>query len=115
MLIAREANGGVNEPLSGSASVQEEITHNDPLLGPAIDHQGTPTHRPQHRPDPSPKPTDTPSGQPLECKLQNDANTHEEKEGAGGAKFDPAPESPQAQVVQDSGHGERAYTRTGFS
>jgi hypothetical protein len=50
---------------------------------------------------------------PVNHKLKNDDDTHEEK-GAGGAKFDPTPEPPQAQVVQGRTRRTRLYTRRVF-
>jgi hypothetical protein len=49
-----------------------------------------------------------------ERALQSGSDAYEEKEPAGGGEFDPTTELPYADVMQKSGHGEFAYTRSRF-
>src|ERR1700748_318661 len=81
------------------------------MSGPPIEHECAPQERPRHGPQPAQPSSHRQSSRPLKRGLHNDADAHEEEEPSGSAEFRPISDPPQAQIMDEGGHGERAYDR----
>src|SRR6266576_6409855 len=95
----RERDDCIDEQLSWSKPIWEEVSCDHPTSGPRINHQGAPANRPRHSPRPAPNPTHTTPSHLLESLLRGGTNAHEKEESAHSAKFYSSSKPPYPGVV----------------